>query len=400
MHLWIFAGLFFLFLQACMQEDHSKPAVGLLDPSSSQTVAFQQALVNDTDRMHQVADDKIAGRNPPPVFKYKDLATRTEYQINTGWRIVPRQAAISNGGAPLAKAASGLMQTWTDASGQVETRIYECVTPTLAQHQSLGCQVEPGFILTGGGAYVDYGSGAGALLWESRPADNNLITWLASSKDHIVSSPHILHVYAYGMRLKANDGTYIAVSTLRGNYFRYLEYTSSPAVHWPVYGTSTSAETFLGAGARTNWSCCGSLLTSLKTTGAPIYSGLSVSGKDHVESDPSTITAYAICTWVDWQTHSSMSITIPNFGELGFSWKSIQGSSVGTGVAVAYGDADPGWNIIGPGGSAQWTSGPGRLLFGIKPTGTYSDQITVYSKDHRAISAGYNTVDFSEAKKW
>jgi hypothetical protein len=93
-------------------------------------------------------------------------------------------------------------------------------------------------------------------------------------------------------------------------------------------------------------------------------------------------------------------INISNFGILQFNWKSVQGSSVGTGVAVAYGDADPGWAIIGPGGSAQWTSGPGRLLFGIKPTGTYQGQIGVYSKDHRTASAGYNVVNFTEVQKW
>jgi hypothetical protein len=69
-------------------------------------------------------------------------------------------------------------------------------------------------------------------------------------------------------------------------------------------------------------------------------------------------------------------------------------------VAVAMLDGDPGWVITGPGGFSTWTTGTGRLLFGIRPTGTYQGQISVYSKDHRVTSAGYNTVSLVEVQKF
>ncbi len=194
-------------------------------------------------------------------------------------------------------------------------------------HQSLGCQVESGFILTGGGAYVDYGTGAGALLWESRHLDANLITWVASSKDHTVSNPHFLHVYAIGVRLKDNQGAYIPAENLRGSVIKFRTMTSSPAVHYPEI--DITGQYTLGGGART-----------------------------------------------------------------------AQGSPVNSGVAVALLDADPNWVITGPGGYATWTTGTGRLSFGIKPTEAYQGQISVYSKDHRVTSAGFNTVSLVEMQKY
>jgi len=396
MRLVILSCLYFLFLQACMQVDLSKPTASTASgPSSNPALALQQSAPIDTNLMRQVADDKTAGRTPPPVSVYKDPATGDEYQINSGWRIVPRQTTIFAASQPLAKAAGGLIQTWTDWSGQVETRIYECVTPTPAQHQSLGCQVEPGFMLTGGGAYADYGSGPGALLWESRPLDGNLITWLASSKDHTEANPHTLHVYAIGMRIKDNTGAYIPVEKLRGPIFTMENLTSSPAVHYPSQMIQGSP--FIGGGARTNWTCCGSLLTGLEYSYPHTYSTFTASAKDHGVGELTTITAYSIFALSLECCHDQ--VPIPNFGVLQFWWPAARGNAVGTGVAVAYLDADPGWVITGPGGTAQWTSGPGRLLFGVKPTGTYQGQVGVFSKDHRTVSGGYNVVSFAEVQK-
>jgi hypothetical protein len=399
MRLLILASLVFLFLQACMQEDLSKPTANALSgPPASPALALQQTTPVDTNLMRQVADDRTAGQIRPRVYLLKDSATGTEYQMNTGWRIMPRQSKSGAAKQALAKTTS-LLQTWTDWSGQVETRIYECVTPSQAQHQSLGCQVEPGFILTGGGAYVDYGSGAGALLWESRPLDENLITWVASSKDHLVSNPHTLHVYAIGMRLKDNNGAYIPAGNLRGSIFKLRSFTTSPAEHYP--NAFFSGDYSFGGGARTNWSCCGSLLTQLQFVedgGGGGSNSFVVGAKDHGASELTTITIYEIYAKFHWCCFPT--IDIPNFGSLTMKWPKLQGNPVNTGVAVALRDADPDWVITGPGGFASWTTGTGRLLFGIKPTGTYQGQISVYSKDHRATSAGFNTVTFAEVEKY
>lgn len=133
-----------------------------------------------------------------------------------------------------AAQSSGLPHTWTDWSGQVETRVYECASPAIAQHQNnIGCQVESEFILVGGGVYVEYLNGPGALLWESRPMDRNLSTWVASCKDREVSNPHRLFVYAIGLRLKDSNGTPIAKSMVQPN-IKLAGHRSRTPSHTPV----------------------------------------------------------------------------------------------------------------------------------------------------------------------
>jgi hypothetical protein len=395
MRLWIMASLSLFLLQACMEQDmlhsttHAPP-----DSTASGNSALQQLAPGDTDLLHSVADDQTAGRNPPRAFTYLDTATGKRYQINSGWRVLPRQPKKGTSGQPLAKTAGGLMQTWTDWSGQVETRIYECVTPTLAQHQSLGCQVEPGFILTGGGAYADYGTGQGALLWESRPLDESLVTWMGSSKDHIAANPHILHVYAIGMRLKDNGGNYIPVTTLRG-IIKMKRVTSNPPTHDPYM--EQTGPIYLGGGARANWVCCGSMFTDLwiREYRESAYFALAT---DHISHELSTLDNYVIYANPSYGC-CQHKVSIPYFGDLLVAWQESKGSTVATGVATAYRDATPGWVITGPGAASLALSVPNRLLFGVKPTGTYQGQIGAFSKDHRLVSSGYATVYFAEVQK-
>lgn len=350
--------------------------------------------------LFKVADDRTSGSRVQPQFTQRDPKTGTTYLINPQWRILQR------GPHTLAKT-NGLMQTWTDWSGQVETRIYECVTPAQAQHQnSIGCQVEPGFTLVGGGAYANYGTGGGALLWESRALDANLVTWVASSKDHRSPNAHYLHVYAIGLRLRDNSGNIIPKSNLLGTFFNLHSETSLNPSHAPAEsltatkrnGNPMLAYHYFGGGARTNWSCCGSLLTKNRVSpwrSGSIWVGI---GKDHGSSDPSTITVSGIfCpASVSDETKSGY---IPNFGTLDFKMTTSNGNNVSTGVAVALLDGDPDYVITGPGGESKWTSGSGRLLFGIKPTGTLSGQITVYSKDHKGVSGGYNIASIMQVRK-
>ena len=55
------------------------------------------------------------------------------------------------------------------------------------------------FIVTGGGARIDFGSGYGNLLTASNPiVDNTLQVWSAAGKAHMEKSPGTLTVYAIG----------------------------------------------------------------------------------------------------------------------------------------------------------------------------------------------------------
>lgn len=372
----------FMLFQGCNLNDTQRPTtndIGIPNPQPLEKVG---------------ADDLDAGQNRPASGVFRDHETGNVYQLNTGWHVMQRQSKSAS--SALAKA-SALIQTWTDQSGQVEERIYECITPNQAQHQSLACQVEAGFVAIGGGAYVDYGSGAGALLWESRIAEagtgsSAFVTWLASSKDQSVACSHTLHVYVTGIRLKNNSGNYIDPSVLRSLLHLHI-YTTSQATHWPRIDTSIYPSFSISAGARTNWGGAGCLLTASGGDYVPNspYSHLYAAGKDHITSDPSTVSLYSI----DYDNN-----LISNFGYLHFLSVKCDGASVGTGVAVAYCDVDPGYVLSGMGGESRWTSGAGRMLFGIMPTGTYSGQAAIYSKDHRSVSGGYNHVSITEVRKW
>jgi hypothetical protein len=66
-------------------------------------------------------------------------------------------------------------------------------------HPSESCSTKRGFALTGGGAFVDYGTGPGNLLTKSYPENDH--TWTASSKDHKEHSPATITAYAIGLKV-------------------------------------------------------------------------------------------------------------------------------------------------------------------------------------------------------
>jgi hypothetical protein len=398
--------LFFLLLQACNLETDpgTRPSV----PDTSDGARIVETVRDDTGKFHQVSDDRTAGRVKPQAHSLKDPATGTTYQINPNWGIVQRKPRTAV--EALLPGTNGLIQTYTDWSGQVETRIYECVSPTTAASQnSVGCQVEADFILVGGGAWANVKSGSGAFIWESRPLDATLSTWVGSSKEHWFPGLHSLHVYAIGLRLKDNSGNYIPKTTLLGNYIRMVSKTTPQAarrqeqyiyqIDWglppgPIQGTN------LGGGARANWAGSGAYLTEVgagqdEWTRPCVAQGIS---KDHMTTDYHTMTLYAISMKPD-ANFSPNSAVIPNFGQLQAWSRRVDGPWVATGASMAMLDTDPGWVMTTLGGQGRSSSGPGRLLIGVKPTGTYTGQVSAYSKDHLVTSAGVSAAFLSETRK-
>jgi hypothetical protein len=69
-------------------------------------------------------------------------------------------------------------------------------------HPSAEATPPSGYKMVGGGARVDYGSGAGNLLTASYPLDSK--TWKVTSKDHLDSSPARIHAYALGVKVSAS----------------------------------------------------------------------------------------------------------------------------------------------------------------------------------------------------
>ena len=66
-------------------------------------------------------------------------------------------------------------------------------------HPSEKCSPDRGFTLTGGGAFVDYGTGPVNLLTSSYPENDH--TWAASSKDHVAHSHATITAYAIGLKV-------------------------------------------------------------------------------------------------------------------------------------------------------------------------------------------------------
>ena len=149
-----------------------------------------------------------------------------------------------------------------------------------AQHPQAVATLPEGYVLTGGGAFVDYGAGYGNLLTASFP--NGDSGWEARSKDHLVADPAKITAFAIGIR--ANRGNQLRL--------RHTIVTATGAVaqHPSAQVCLQPGWVLSGGGAIDNWNEPGNLLTASFPSG----SCWSASGKDHIDPSPASITAYAI----------------------------------------------------------------------------------------------------------
>jgi vibriolysin len=166
-----------------------------------------------------------------------------------------------------------------------DVRIHHVKSAAVDQPQ-ITAILPPGFILTGGGAFVDY-HGAGNMLTGSFPHQSSAHVWdgwEARSKDHQISDPSPITAYAIGIRLRSglpSVGNQV-ISTLSKN------------VNHPSATACLGAGFHLtGGGAFDDWHGAGNLLTA----SAPDLTSDScwiARGKDLFESSPAVIHAFAI----------------------------------------------------------------------------------------------------------
>jgi len=147
-----------------------------------------------------------------------------------------------------------------------------------AAHPSAVVTLPPGYIMTGGGAFVDW-TGDGNLLTASFPSGDS--SWEARSKDHEVSDPARITSYVIG--IKNRDPRVVVEHIIQSA-------TSSVEAHPKVDAPLDPGWTLSGAGARDNWTGAGNLLTTV----LPLALGCRAKGKDHLESDPASLTAFVI----------------------------------------------------------------------------------------------------------
>ncbi|MEK0083343.1 hypothetical protein [Benzoatithermus flavus] len=152
-------------------------------------------------------------------------------------------------------------------------------TSAVAPHPTASVSVPFGYVMTGGGARVDY-AGNGNLLTASFPSSRR--TWEARSKDHIHPDPASITAYVIGIR--ARNGA-------RGPRMIIASATTGVAAH--PSGTVSVGFPFQisGGGAIDNWTGAGNLLTAIYPSSPSTWTA---AGKDHEVSDPANLTIYAI----------------------------------------------------------------------------------------------------------
>lgn len=365
--------------------------VGCFDASAPTDTA--PAAIPPSERAQDIRNQPVLGqqenvsRDPATGLLYFRAPTGESYLLNPNWS---RLGADSKG---LPKSAADVIGTWYDESGKVEVRIYSSFANS-AWNGGLQCniaavstQVEPDYILVGGGAWVDYGTNAGAFVTQAYPVDNALTTFAAQSKDHGPYNTHKLYTYAIGLRLKDNNGAYIPRSVLK-SYMEYRTYSTVASTNNSASIQNNVSYFTIGGGARIQWSSKGQLLqSSAPNEGQP---GWRASSKSHRTIESCPLTVYAVGITKNY---------IPNFGYVEIRQSSTSplkqfivspGTWAGSGAARDEFYSEPGWATTGFGGLATSSNGRGRLLTGLKLTYGDNAQVKgeVFSKDHFVNESG------------
>lgn len=142
------------------------------------------------------------------------------------------------------------------------------------------------FILVGGGFRVDW-HGAGNLGIASFPITE--FSWKACSKDHGISDPSNLQVFAICIKKNIAVGT-VTVAITKAD--------SNQAPHPEAVALVKPGFALVGGGAEVHWNELGNFLWKLEPSTSQAQS-FSAASKDVIYPDPSIITAYALGIRID-----------------------------------------------------------------------------------------------------
>ncbi|MDN9008802.1 hypothetical protein [Brevibacillus laterosporus] len=137
------------------------------------------------------------------------------------------------------------------------------------------------FVLIGGGFRVDW-HGAGNIATASFPSTE--FSWKARSKEHRIPDPSNIRVFAIGIRRNLPIGS-VMIDIRKA--------TSGQSPHPAAVATVAPGFALVGGGAEVHWNGVGNLLWKLEPS-TSLSQSFSVASKDHVHSDSSTITAFAM----------------------------------------------------------------------------------------------------------
>jgi len=165
-----------------------------------------------------------------------------------------------------------------DPSNEWDVVIDSNTSAVKLPHPQAIARLRTGYVMTGGGAFVNY-TGYGNILTASYPDTDS--SWQARSKDQDVSDPSVITAYVIG--IKHNQLQHRAQHSITNA-------TGATAAHPTAQVQVTSGYTLCGGGAIDNYTGNGNLLTAIYPNG-PYWMA---AGKDHEHSDPSNLTVYAI----------------------------------------------------------------------------------------------------------
>jgi vibriolysin len=309
----------------------------------------------------------------PAAVVHVDTNRRMVMETSTGPRA---EAEPAEGDTELAQSAL------TNPAGTITTKVFLCGTGIPASINVLQCTVPPTFVLVGGGAWASSSGGAGAMLTASYPFDSDLTTWEGRSKDHGVVDKHVISVYAIGMMVQG-----MSRDALRA-HITLTTATSASSAHPFLLVNGPAKELGLSGGAKVNYTGPGSMLVQVRPgcgSGDVLCDGWSMEAKDHVYSDPSTLTGYVI----------TIKPSLPPLGALKGRTEIAWGATkVGAPSSVRL-EVGPRSALTGLGAFSHCNSDEaGRMLTRMGPTTsnpidpTNPDSVTFEDKDHLERSIG------------
>ncbi|MFJ3790990.1 hypothetical protein [Kitasatospora sp. NPDC090091] len=267
-----------------------------------------------------------------------------------------------------------------DASGNILVSVFRENTPTSASiHIDHECEVPDDFVVIGGGG--DNNAGAGAFMFASYPRDD-LGAWRVSTKDHLVSSPHLLSCYAFGMQVHdmTKDQLLSAIQVTNA--------TGLSAEHPMASAQAPLGSHFLiGGGFRVNMRPGDP--GNLATASYPEFDQeWSVKAKDHGMPSEATMTSFAIAITRQLRTESSGTLNL----EVGFSSAFAGPSDHPVATAIL----PFGFALTGIGAEVRYNE-PGQMLWILRPQKNGSTPtgygVSAISKDH----AGFPSHDILKA---
>ncbi|MBB5119244.1 hypothetical protein [Streptomyces eurocidicus] len=264
----------------------------------------------------------------------------------------PRRA-FSSVGTPL--------NTFHDASGRVTVSVFSHYGNPPQQHwYDKTTLVGDGEMIAIGGGATATDANPGALLTASYPTDD-LSGWTVSSKDHLQAHPHALVSYVIGLKIAGLSRAQL----LRSVYVSRADSGTAPHPEAEAGIPSSNDYVLVGGGFRVDWHGAGNLATASFPSTEFSWKARS---KDHGQSDPANIRAFAIALRRDLPVGRVVSsITRADSGQ--------------TAHPAAVASVTPGYALTGGGGDVHWR-GAGNLLWRLEPATSQTPSFTAASKDH------------------